>query len=377
MTILDGHAQGSDADHRKKITDEKGQHEKRPFMVNDPKPLLSAVTIDMNHADQTMDGELESRSDPEHDRPPPAKRRNSLSSVYRGRSGSLSSDVSNYDEGSSIVNNEGYERPHIKYAGMITQAIVSTAGARISLRDLYDWIQETYPYFQTASRSWMSSIRHNLVTNTNLFFKLSDSPATSIWTAYPQTLLAFEEKQQIPQGTYNLLHSYIDRLIRDGLGQTPAPAENAWPIVRVRLSNATTTIMIRFAPSSSSSSAASSTASHSNTQSTLLFRPSQPVLLPSVVDHVVYDDPMLPTSSTVLNAPNQRPKSIDDILSLPTDSAFTNLETRTPSPQHLEGKLPEISPQKFHHGMEILPLDPKSHVSMSKKKTCVGVDLID
>ena len=54
----------------------------------------------------------------------------------------------------SVLDSDGNSRPQISYAGMIVQAIISSPGARMTLRGIYDWVQETYPYFKNAAKNW-------------------------------------------------------------------------------------------------------------------------------------------------------------------------------------------------------------------------------
>jgi hypothetical protein len=62
--------------------------------------------------------------------------------------------AASFAAGSTMKKGGKSDRPSMSYAGMIVQAIISSPGARMALRQLYDWIMETYPYFKTASKNW-------------------------------------------------------------------------------------------------------------------------------------------------------------------------------------------------------------------------------
>eukprot|EP01147_Barroeca_monosierra_P003927 gene3927-6399_t len=69
-------------------------------------------------------------------------------------------------------------KPTCSYASLITLAIKSAVGEekKLTLAEIYDWIQENYPYFQTAEKGWKNSVRHNLSLN-KMFKKIVRDPA--------------------------------------------------------------------------------------------------------------------------------------------------------------------------------------------------------
>lgn len=70
-----------------------------------------------------------------------------------------------YDEETKQV----YEKPTQSYATMIAQALSAQATKQLSLQGIYQWIMDTYPYYQNADVGWRSSVRHNL--SLNKFFR--------------------------------------------------------------------------------------------------------------------------------------------------------------------------------------------------------------
>ncbi|XP_038623743.1 LOW QUALITY PROTEIN: forkhead box protein M1 [Tachyglossus aculeatus] len=79
------------------------------------------------------------------------------------------------------------ERPPYSYMAMIQFAINSTERKRMTLKDIYTWIEDHFPYFKhIAKPGWKNSIRHNLSLH-DMFVR--ETPATgkvSFWTIHPK-----------------------------------------------------------------------------------------------------------------------------------------------------------------------------------------------
>eukprot|EP00045_Choanoeca_perplexa_P007839 m.72084 g.72084 ORF g.72084 m.72084 type:complete len:125 (-) comp14241_c0_seq8:1057-1431(-) len=75
---------------------------------------------------------------------------------------------------------DGDGKPPYSYASLITFAINSAKGKpkKRTLADIYEWIQDHYPYFKTAEKGWKNSIRHNLSLN-RTFRKVARDPSES------------------------------------------------------------------------------------------------------------------------------------------------------------------------------------------------------
>lgn len=54
---------------------------------------------------------------------------------------------------------------HVSYAGLIGQAILTSSDGRLSLNEIYQWINTVHPYYERGDRGWQNSIRHNLSLN--------------------------------------------------------------------------------------------------------------------------------------------------------------------------------------------------------------------
>ena len=63
--------------------------------------------------------------------------------------------------------NGGYKRPPHTYPSLIAQAILDAEGYLITLRGIYDYIMDKYPYYKFGhdKSAWQNSIRHNLSLN--------------------------------------------------------------------------------------------------------------------------------------------------------------------------------------------------------------------
>ncbi|XP_076472242.1 uncharacterized protein LOC143301738 [Babylonia areolata] len=53
-------------------------------------------------------------------------------------------------------------KPPYSYANLITLAINSSPGKKMTLAEIYTWICDNFPYYKDAGNGWKNSIRHNL-----------------------------------------------------------------------------------------------------------------------------------------------------------------------------------------------------------------------
>ncbi|ORX56953.1 fork head transcription factor, partial [Hesseltinella vesiculosa] len=55
--------------------------------------------------------------------------------------------------------------PH-SYASLIAQAILTSQEQKMTLREIYEWVQTRYPHLYEANETgWQNTIRHNLSLN--------------------------------------------------------------------------------------------------------------------------------------------------------------------------------------------------------------------
>ncbi|XP_065655994.1 forkhead box protein J3 isoform X3 [Hydra vulgaris] len=59
----------------------------------------------------------------------------------------------------------GKSKPPYSYANIITFAINSSEKGKMTLAEIYQWISESFPYYNESSSGWKNSIRHNLSLN--------------------------------------------------------------------------------------------------------------------------------------------------------------------------------------------------------------------
>nr|XP_056711876.1 forkhead box protein M1 [Euleptes europaea] len=79
------------------------------------------------------------------------------------------------------------ERPPYSYMAMIQFAINSTEKKRMTLKDIYTWIEDHFPYFKhVAKPGWKNSIRHNLSLHDMFVRETSANSKISFWTIHPE-----------------------------------------------------------------------------------------------------------------------------------------------------------------------------------------------
>ncbi|XP_053574785.1 forkhead box protein M1 isoform X2 [Bombina bombina] len=78
------------------------------------------------------------------------------------------------------------ERPPYSYMALIQFAINSTPQKRMTLKDIYTWIEDHFPYFKRVAKpGWKNSIRHNLSLHDMFVRETSANNKISYWTINP------------------------------------------------------------------------------------------------------------------------------------------------------------------------------------------------
>ncbi|XP_049422799.1 forkhead box protein M1-like [Epinephelus fuscoguttatus] len=79
------------------------------------------------------------------------------------------------------------ERPPYSYKAMIQFAINSRKTGRVTLKEIYMWIEDHFPYFrEVAKPGWKNSIRHNLSLHDMFIRETSPDGKISFWTIRPE-----------------------------------------------------------------------------------------------------------------------------------------------------------------------------------------------
>ncbi|XP_070785172.1 forkhead box protein M1 [Enoplosus armatus] len=79
------------------------------------------------------------------------------------------------------------ERPPYSYMAMIQFAINSRKNRRMTLKEIYMWIEDHFPYFrEVAKPGWKNSIRHNLSLHDMFIRETSLDGKISFWTIRPE-----------------------------------------------------------------------------------------------------------------------------------------------------------------------------------------------
>ncbi|KAL7984545.1 hypothetical protein Chor_003115 [Crotalus horridus] len=88
------------------------------------------------------------------------------------------------------------EKPPYSYIALIVMAIQSSPSKRLTLSEIYQFLQARFPFFRGAYQGWKNSVRHNLSLN-ECFIKLPKGlgrPGKGhYWTIAPASEFMFEE----------------------------------------------------------------------------------------------------------------------------------------------------------------------------------------
>ncbi|XP_014246279.1 forkhead box protein C1-B-like [Cimex lectularius] len=88
------------------------------------------------------------------------------------------------------------EKPPYSYIALIVMAIQNSPSKRLTLSEIYSFLQQRFPFFRGPYQGWKNSVRHNLSLN-ECFIKLPKGLGRSgkghYWTIDPASELMFEE----------------------------------------------------------------------------------------------------------------------------------------------------------------------------------------
>ncbi|XP_061108694.1 forkhead box protein M1-like isoform X2 [Conger conger] len=91
------------------------------------------------------------------------------------------------DEGMCGTKDPQSERPPYSYMAMIQFAINSKKSRRMTLKEIYNWIEDHFTYFRNVAKpGWKNSIRHNLSLHDMFIRETSQDGKISYWTIRPE-----------------------------------------------------------------------------------------------------------------------------------------------------------------------------------------------
>ena len=95
---------------------------------------------------------------------------------------------------SKSANNSKAGKPSESHVELISRAIMESSEQRLILEDIYQYIYDNYPYFQTAPRGWRNTVRYNLSTN-ECFIKKGRAPSGRgfHWAIHPACVEDFQK----------------------------------------------------------------------------------------------------------------------------------------------------------------------------------------
>uniref|UniRef100_A0A4W4HRG4 Forkhead box protein M1 n=1 Tax=Electrophorus electricus TaxID=8005 RepID=A0A4W4HRG4_ELEEL len=99
------------------------------------------------------------------------------------------------------------ERPPYSYMAMIQFAINSKKNRRMTLKEIYNWIEDHFPYFRNVAKpGWKNSIRHNLSLHDMFVRETTADGKISHWTIRPEAnrCLTLEQVYKVFQRDFSL-----------------------------------------------------------------------------------------------------------------------------------------------------------------------------
>lgn len=89
-----------------------------------------------------------------------------------------------------------HEKPPLSYIALIAMAIQNSPAKRLTLSEIYTYLQQRYAFFRGSYQGWKNSVRHNLSLN-ECFIKLPKGMGRPgkghYWTIDPSSDSMFEE----------------------------------------------------------------------------------------------------------------------------------------------------------------------------------------
>ncbi|XP_024143830.1 forkhead box protein M1 isoform X2 [Oryzias melastigma] len=115
------------------------------------------------------------------------------------------------------------DRPPYSYMAMIQFAINSGKNRRMTLKEIYTWIEDHFPYYrQVAKPGWKNSIRHNLSLHDMFVRETAPDGKVSFWTIRPEANRCL---------TLDQVYKSQKKIIPDGRKIAPASERRMKPLL--------------------------------------------------------------------------------------------------------------------------------------------------
>ncbi|CDW54696.1 Fork head domain containing protein [Trichuris trichiura] len=116
-------------------------------------------------------------------------------------------------------------RPWLSYVSLITVALLSNPRKMLKINEIYDFIEQTFPYYRYSRVNWRNSVRHNLSLN-DCFVKVTVGTEKGkrrghYWTLHPDSFTMFD------QGSLMRRHRRFVKPSNEREDTSKANAENA------------------------------------------------------------------------------------------------------------------------------------------------------
>lgn len=138
-------------------------------------------------------------------------------------------------EQDGTLNDPQSERPPYSYMAMIQFAINSKKNRRMTLKEIYSWIEDHFPYFRNIAKpGWKNSIRHNLSLHDMFVRETAHDGKVSFWTIRPEAnrCLTLDQVYK-PVADPTILSSLQAMQASDSQQQKRVPAETKKPTTSV------------------------------------------------------------------------------------------------------------------------------------------------
>ncbi|XP_029877030.1 forkhead box protein R1 [Aquila chrysaetos chrysaetos] len=111
----------------------------------------------------------------------------------------------------------GWPRPPLNYCILITLALCNSTSGSLTVQQIYQFMRQHFPFFQTAPEGWKNTIRHNLCFSscfekTTGFVCGEGNRKSCLWKLTPEGRRKFqEEAQALPKEALDLVRQSMSK----------------------------------------------------------------------------------------------------------------------------------------------------------------------